>query len=77
VLFANLRESSLDRLRTEPVSDLEEALRYSAGAAYERDRAATTRRVQASGAMLMETLPDELAVALVNRYLDLKRSGRF
>jgi uncharacterized protein (DUF58 family) len=77
VLFANLRESSLDRLRTEPVHDLEEALLYSAGAAYERDRAATTRRVQASGAMLMETLPDELATALVNRYLDLKRSGRF
>jgi len=25
----------------------------------------------------METLPDRLAVSLVNRYLDLKRSGRF
>jgi uncharacterized protein (DUF58 family) len=77
VLFANLREASLDRIRTEPVKDLEGALRYAAGAIYERDRAATTQRVQASGAMLMEALPETLAVSLVNRYLDLKRSGRF
>jgi len=33
--------------------------------------------VQASGAILMESLPEQLAVALVNRYLELKRSGRF
>jgi len=77
VLFANLREASLDRIRAEPVKDLEGALRYAAGAMYERDRAATTKRVQASGAMLMEALPETLAVSLVNRYLDLKRSGRF
>ena len=77
VLFANLRESSLDRVRAEPVKDLEGALRYAAAAVYERERSATTRRVQASGAILMESLPEQLAVALVNRYLDLKRSGRF
>jgi len=76
VLFANLRESSLDRIRAEPVRDLESALRYAAGAMFERDRAATTQRVQATGAMLMESLPEHLAVSLVNRYLDLKRSGR-
>ncbi len=77
VLFANLRESALDRVRAEPVKDLEAALRYAAGAMYERDRAEATQRVIASGAMLMETLPENLAVSLVNRYLDLKRSGRF
>jgi uncharacterized protein (DUF58 family) len=77
VLFANLRESALDRVRAEPVKDLEGALRYAAGAMYERDRASTTRRVQATGTILMESLPEQLAVSLVNRYLDLKRSGRF
>jgi len=77
VLFANLRESALDRVRTEPVKDLEGALRYAAAAVYERERSATTQRVQASGAILMESLPEQLAVALVNRYLELKRSGRF
>ena len=77
VLFANLRESAIDRVRTEPVRDLEGALRYAAGAMYERDREAALRRVRTSGAMLLETLPDQLAVSLVNRYLDLKRSGRF
>lgn len=77
VLFANLRESALDRVRSEPVKDLEDALRYAAAAIYERERSATTQKVHASGAMLMETLPENLAVSLVNRYLDLKRSGRF
>ena len=46
-------------------------------ALYERERSATTQRVQATGAILMESLPEQLAVALVNRYLELKRSGRF
>jgi uncharacterized protein (DUF58 family) len=77
VLFANLRESALDRARTEPVRDLEGALRYGAGAVYERDREAALQKVRTSGAMLLETLPEQLAVSLVNRYLDLKRSGRF
>ncbi len=77
VLFANLRESVLDRIRAEPIRGLEDVLRYSAGALYERDRATVTRRVEASGAMLLDVLPEKLAVSLVNRYLDLKRSGRF
>ena len=77
VLFANLREAVLDRLREKPVRDLETALAYAAGAVYERDRAAVTRRIEAGGTVLLDTLPDSLAVSLVNRYLDLKRSGRF
>jgi len=77
VLFANLREAALDRLREAPVRNLENALAYAAGAVYERDRTAVTRRIQAAGTVLLDTLPDTLAVALVNRYLDLKRSGRF
>ena len=77
VLFANLREAALDRLREKPVRDLESALAFAAGAVYERDRNAVTRRIQAQGTVLLDTLPDTLAVSLVNRYLDLKRSGRF
>ena len=77
VLFANLRESSLDRAKEAPVRDLDGALLYAAGAVYERDRAAAMRRIESSGAMLFDTLPDKLAVSLVNRYLDLKSSGRF
>ncbi|MFZ3323355.1 MAG: DUF58 domain-containing protein [Usitatibacter sp.] len=77
VLFANLREAVLDEMRTAPVSNLEDAVKVAAGAVYERDRSATLRGVQSAGAMLMDTPPGELAVSLVNRYLDLKRSGRF
>jgi len=77
VLFANLREAVLDEMRAAPVGDLEQAVTFAAEALYERDRAATMRGVQSAGAILMDTPPGELAVALVNRYLDLKRSGRF
>jgi hypothetical protein len=67
----------LERLREKPVRDLESALAYAAGAVYERDRTAVTQRIQAQGTVLLDTLPENLAVSLVNRYLDLKRSGRF
>jgi uncharacterized protein (DUF58 family) len=77
VLFANQREAVLERLREKPVRDLESALAYAAGAVYERDRTAVTQRIQAQGTVLLDTLPENLAVSLVNRYLDLKRSGRF
>ncbi len=77
VLFANLREAVLDEMRSAPVADLEDAVKFAAGAVYERDRAATLRGVQSAGAILLDTPPDELAVALVNRYLDIKRSGSF
>ena len=77
VLFANLREASLDAARSTPVRDLESALLYAASAVYERDRTAAIRRIESSGAMLFDTPPSKLAVTLVNRYLDLKRSGRF
>ena len=76
VLFANLREAVIDELRSGPVDDLEGALRYAAGAAYERDRIAAMRSIHSSGAILMDTPPATLAVSLVNRYLDLKHSGR-
>jgi len=76
VLFANLREAVLDEMRSAPVANLEQAVTFAAEALYERDRSATMRGVQSAGAILMDTPPGELAVALVNRYLDLKRSGR-
>lgn len=76
VLFANLREAVIDELRAGPVDDLEGALRYAAGAAYERDRQGALRDIRTTGAILLDTPPAELAFSLVNRYLDLKRSGR-
>lgn len=77
VLFANLREAALDRIRAAPVRGFEEALLYAAEAVYERDRGAAMRRIEAGGTMLFDVLPGRLAFSLVNRYLDLKRSGRF
>jgi uncharacterized protein (DUF58 family) len=77
VLFANLREAALDDVRVKPVATLDDALTLGAGALYERERDAITRRVESGGVMLLDTKPKDLAMALVNRYVGLKRSGVF
>lgn len=77
VLIANLRESALDRLREGPIADLDDAVRYAAGAVYERDREAATQRARMSGAMLLDAPPQAFAASLVTRYLEIKRSGVF
>jgi uncharacterized protein (DUF58 family) len=77
VLFANLREAVLDEIHAAPVRTLDDAILHCAEAVYERDRVHAMRRIESTGVMLLDVLPGRLAVSLVNRYLDLKREGRF
>ena len=76
VLFANLREAALETLRDRRVQSLDDALTVAAGAIFERDRARALKRLTSLDAILLDTPPGELAISLVNRYLDLKRAGR-
>ena len=75
VVVADLRESALDRALEAPVATLDEALRWHAV----QDWLATRRRAQARlhhlGIQVLDVLPAELPVALVNRYLAIKRAG--
>ncbi len=75
VLFASLRESVLTRSLSAPVRDLDAALTHAATADYLQARQASFSRLERAGALLIDVEPQELPLALVNRYLDVKRSG--
>ena len=75
VLFASLRERILTEALSAPVKDFDGALAHAAAADYLRDRFASFRRLERCGAQLLDVEPQELPLALVNRYLDIKRSG--
>ncbi len=76
VLFASLREPALDEKLREPVEDLESATAHVAAVDYAYERQRALKRIERSGAMVLDVEPQKLPIALVNRYLDIKRTGR-
>jgi len=76
VLFASLREAILSRALGARVNDFERALTHASAAEYLQRRELAFRRLEHGGAVCLDVEPDQLPVALVNRYLDIKRSGR-
>lgn len=76
VLFASLRESILVRALAARVDTLDSALTHGATAEYLERRDLAFRRLERGGAVCLDTEPAELPIALVNRYIDIKRSGR-
>ena len=76
VLFASLREAILTRALKTHVDRFDRALTHAAAADYLHERALALKRVEHRGALTLDVEPPQLAVALVNRYLDIKRSGR-
>ncbi len=75
VMFANLKEAVIEETLRAPVTDTNDALTYAAAASYVQDREALTKRMHAHGTKLVDVEPQGLAIALVNRYLDLKQGG--
>ena len=75
VLVASLREKVLRRALEKPPETLGESLLVSSIFLYEEARRKAHERVAKSGVMTLDTEPDQLPVALVNRYLEIKRSG--
>jgi uncharacterized protein (DUF58 family) len=76
VLFASLREAILSRALAVRVDGFDRALTHAATAEYLQRRSLAFRRLERGGAVCLDVEPAELPIALVNRYLDLKRSGR-
>lgn len=76
VLLASLRETVLDQLCQAPVHGLEDALSVAAALGHARERRAVHEAARQGGVLVLDVPPPELPVALVNRYLDVKRSGR-
>lgn len=76
VLVANLRERILDELDMAEPGDTDQALTTAATHLYLQERERALNRLRHDGVIVLDTLPDTLAVGLINRYLDIKRSGR-
>jgi uncharacterized protein (DUF58 family) len=75
VLLASLRETGLDKLRKNEISDFDGALGYAAAIEYLQARQRQFARLDGQGAHVLDTSPQRLPVALVNRYWELKRGG--
>jgi uncharacterized protein (DUF58 family) len=76
VMFASLREPVLDDTLKKPVNSLDDALTHVAAANYADARSQALRRVRGAGHMTLDCMPAQLPIALVNRYLEVKRAGR-
>jgi uncharacterized protein (DUF58 family) len=76
VLFASLREKVLDEAVMLPVNDYEAALTHAAAVDYRLQRDAAFARLKLANVVCLDVPPQRLAVALVNQYLEVKRSGR-
>jgi len=76
VLFASLRERALDQAIAAPVETYEEALTHAAAVEYRRQRDAAFAQLKLGDVVCLDVPPERLALALVNQYLEVKRSGR-
>jgi uncharacterized protein (DUF58 family) len=76
VLLASLREQILSRALASRVDTLDRALTHAATADYLQRRELAFRRLERGGAVCVDVEPQRLAIALVNRYLDIKSGGR-
>lgn len=80
VMFANLREASVDEALNETGAGAAEVreevlFTHAAAARYATDRDQVIARMRARGVRLIDVPPASLPIALVNQYLDLKQSG--
>jgi uncharacterized protein (DUF58 family) len=76
VLLASLRERVLSEALDKPVESFENALTHSASLIYLAERQKAHDAILTSGTYCVDVEPEALPVTLVNRYLDIKRSGR-
>ena len=76
VVLASLREAILGRALSARVDSFDRALTHAAAAEYLAQRERVFRRIGAAGTVTLDVEPAQLPIALVNRYLELKRGGR-
>jgi len=75
VLLASLREAVLREILAEPPVTFRAALRATAAHRYLEARRKTHETIRGSGVLTLDVEPEGLAIQVVNRYLDVKRSG--
>ena len=75
VLLASLREDVIESAMQGTVGDFSGALRAAAAFRHSRERRRVHEELRQGGALVLETEPGQLPVALVNRYMDIKQAG--
>jgi uncharacterized protein (DUF58 family) len=75
VVLASLREAILGRALSARVDSFDRAVTHAAAAEYLAERGRIFRRIDAAGVLALDVEPERLPIALVNRYLELKRGG--
>lgn len=75
VLLASMKERVLSATLETAIRSTDDALRVAATHQYLASRARAHERLRASGVLALDAEPDQLAVALVNGYLDIKSRG--
>jgi len=75
VLLANLRERFFDTTLAAPVDTLDEALRYLATVDFLDKRTRAHRLLQEYRVQALDVTASQLPLAVVNRYLEIKRAG--
>jgi uncharacterized protein (DUF58 family) len=75
VVLANLREQIVDELGQQQVTDFNSAVEYAQANDYLQRRRRSFARLAATGVIVLDVPPAKLAMALVNQYLELKRSA--
>lgn len=75
VCIASLREGALDAALAQDVLDLRTAIRAGATAQYLAQRTAAHDALRGHGVMVLDVACDQLAAALVEKYLAVKKDG--
>lgn len=76
VMFASLKEQSIEDVLITRPDDLDAALTFAAACDMQARRQSALRRLNAGGVLSMDVEPRKLAMELVNQYLELKRTAR-
>lgn len=75
VMVANLEEPELHDLLEKPIHQFQDALRYTGTKLYMERRQAVTRSFNHSGIHTVNSTPQMMPVALINKYFEVKREG--
>jgi uncharacterized protein (DUF58 family) len=75
VLVASLREDAIEALTEIPVERHSDALTVASAHEFNRGRRVIHESLSSQGVITVDVVPGELSVQLVNRYLEVKRSG--
>ncbi len=75
VLLASLQETVIHQVLEQPVNNFNEALRYASTCHYLHQRHQAHDKLKSHRILHLDTTPEKLPVMMVNRYLEIKRSG--